>query len=1159
MKVSYTLRNIAAAVLLIAGISLMILSLGHLGVSDTGKSAARIAGKRIDKKLDKLDTYIVRALSQDPSEWLDLGELPEDMVVYRYCSDTLQSWCNEFPLSNDNIKSFSYIPFIANPRIPILSPLADVSEDPVYINMGLGGYIVKAVQQGDVKIIAGIEISNLALNLGQEYSIKELSNDGGAVVRVHDRPLFKINYELLTKRSNVDSGMLFAAMIFIAVAALLFLSTKKSVARLKLTLLVSFIVMLAGYLIGRNIRDSFEVFSPMFYAGNELLYSLGAVVIINLLILVFALCIYMARRDICASLKTRRSRTLFFGIETITIIGIIAYGFITLSSILLNSSGAIGLYKLSSLNLFSIAVYASFLTMFMSIPLLLQTAQPLIVEGYGKKYDALSLGARIVFSTLISALLVISSVTLSLDKEQKRMEVLANRLSFDRDISLELYLRSIEGQIANDMVISALSVFNNTGNTIQSRIRDSYFARNERNYTLSVYVFNPSNNTRAAASQYNSLLNDAEPIADNSRFSYVKRDNGHSYYIGVFMYLVEGSGVSRVLIRLDSRDTRNTKGYAGIFGISPPGKVTLPKGYSYARYENGDLTNYIGNFAYPTRISDFSSASLSEYGLGREISDGYLHYLTVVNDGELAIISRPQVSFLDYLVMVLVLAIVSFLILSILVIGRDKHLTFERSYFRNRLEAVLLISLVATLILIAGVSVFFVYSRNDINMRTIMSDKISSITSMIDAGLTDVQNIRNLDRRTFRDLLERVGNDTNSDISFYTMDGKMLMSTAPMVFERMILGDRLNGKAYGEIVYKNNRYVILKENVGGVHFYSMYAPIFDGNGSQIGIICSPYNEDTFDFEEEAVTHSMTIISLFIVLLLLAMLTVTRIVDRIFKPLIEMSEKIAISDVESLEYIEYDRDDEVSSIVNAYNRMVTELSESTRQLAQAERDKAWSGMARQVAHEIKNPLTPMKLQLQRVIRLKQKNDPSWQERFDEASKVLLDHIDILTDTANEFSTFAKLYTEEASDIVLDKLLKEEIAMFDNKENIQFDYIGLDDIHILGPKPQLTRVFVNLLNNAVQAIEDKEDGRIMVSLRNSNEAGYYDIVFEDNGEGVSEENVSKLFTPNFTTKSAGSGLGLAISRSILERCGAKIHYQRSFALGGACFVIHYPIAE
>ena len=355
--------------------------------------------------------------------------------------------------------------------------------------------------------------------------------------------------------------------------------------------------------------------------------------------------------------------------------------------------------------------------------------------------------------------------------------------------------------------------------------------------------------------------------------------------------------------------------------------------------------------------------------------------------------------------------------------------------------------------------------------------------------------------------------------------------------------------------------------MGNVKFYSMYAPIMNDGGDMIAIICSPYNEDNYDFEEDAVTHSMTIVSLFIVLLLLALLTVSRVVDKMFKPLSEMGRKMNEASINNLEYIVYERDDEVARLVRAYNLMVHDLYNSTRKLTQAERDKAWATMARQVAHEIKNPLTPIKLQIQRLIRMKKNGNPAWADRFDEISVEVLKQIDLLADTANEFSTFAKLYTEEPVEINLDNLLKEEIDLFDSRDNIRFSYMGLDNATVMGPKPQLTRVFVNLINNAVQAIENAQTeaeekglepftGRIVVSLRLSSKDGFYDIVFEDNGPGVSEENRSKLFTPNFTTKSNGTGLGLSICRNILEKCNGEIFYSKSFSLKGACFTVRFP---
>ena len=337
-------------------------------------------------------------------------------------------------------------------------------------------------------------------------------------------------------------------------------------------------------------------------------------------------------------------------------------------------------------------------------------------------------------------------------------------------------------------------------------------------------------------------------------------------------------------------------------------------------------------------------------------------------------------------------------------------------------------------------------------------------------------------------------------------------------------------------------------------------PLMSADGRLVAIMSSPYVEESYDFERDAVMHSMSILAVFLLLFILSRLMESAVLDRVFRPLNVMRQTMKRAGHGELEHIRYERSDEISTLVDAYNRMVDELSESSRQLALAERDKAWSSMARQVAHEIKNPLTPMRLQIQRLVRLKDKGDPSWQEKFDDVSKVLLDHIDILTETSNEFSTFAKLYTEESVSIDIDALLQEEISMFDNRDDVEFRYMGLQGAMISGPKPQLTRVLVNLLNNAVQAVEGQDDARVYVSLRKSSGAdGWYDIVIEDNGPGVSEENVSKLFTPHFTTKNGGTGLGLAISRSVLEKCGATIGYSRSFALGGACFTVRYPAGE
>ena len=1168
MKLPKNITEWFAAALLAAGAVLFISSLRVTQASGDTSSAARRVERMANRRIALLDSYIDKALTQDPSQWLKLDGLPSDFVIYRYCQDTLQSWCNEFPVANDDINQRVYVPFLADPRVGAVSPLLQVTDSLGFYNFGTRWYLAKSAGDAAVRVIAGMEVmddmpvgrttrTNRHLHLPGKYAVRPVSASGGSAVTVEGRSQFKIMLESVTTAGRDSSPMLWLALLLILSAFLFFLSAERSLSRFRMVAIGVLFVMTGFYLWGKFSQTRALIFSPLLYAGGELLYSLGAVILINLTFLWLSLCAYMAREAFWARLNTPAKRSAGTLAGLIIIALELVYSFFALKSIILNSGFSLELYKLSQLSPFCIIVYLSFLTMLMGIPLQFQLLKPAVEKKSGRRFDSFSLTNRVIWSLLMAVYLVTLSGVLGFRKEQDRLGLIANRLAFDRDISLELRLRRVESQIADDMILAALSHFQGTESAIQSRIADFYFSGGDRGYLITVRVYNRYNNTRQAADEFNSILEDGVEIADNSRFLYAKRENGKPYYVGVFFYLSDDDEISRVLVRLESRETLGRRGYAGIFGISSPGQVNLPSGYSYARYSGRDLKAYRGPYPYPTRIDDRLYVQLYGSRSGHFVQDGYTHFMNVVGEGEAVVISRARIGALAYIVAGILVALLTFLMQLLVVLRQPKAPVFQQTYYRSRISWVLLTSLILTLLSMALVSVLFVYSRNEGNRQTVMSDKISSIVTMMQAGLQEAEVSDGDDWQAVHRLVERVGNETGSDITLYSPSGHLLMTTTPMIFDQLMVAERINGTAYYNIIYGNRRHFIQREQLGRQRFYSMYAPLFAENGSMLAILCSPYNEDTYDFEEDAVMHSLTILSLFLLFLLMALFMVSRIVDRMFKPLSEMSQKMANADLGSLEYITYDRDDEISSIVQAYNRMVTELSESSRKLAQAERDKAWSGMARQVAHEIKNPLTPMKLQLQRVIRLKQKGDPAWQERFEEASQVILDHIDILTDTANEFSTFAKLYTEEPTEIALDQLLQEEISMFDNKENIHFDYLGLADVRVRGPKPQLTRVFVNLLGNAVQAIGDAPDGHIVVSLRKSVEDGFYDVVVEDNGPGVSDEHIDRLFTPNFTTKNGGSGLGLAISRSILERCGASITYSRSFTLGGACFTVRYPI--
>ena len=1171
--------------LALLGVSLILLfsSLPFSTGSVDSAGEARKMGRQLAQRMDRLDGYMRGALSEPDESWLELTDMPDDFVVYRYVDDTLRSWCNQFSLKNDDISRRMVYPMFANPKAQYESPLTAVSEEPSLICMGPKWYLVKSLRQEEVEIIGGLEIIdeydsrlpnkvNRRLKLPAKYTIRPLSYSGGTTVELEGRPVFKVMTESLQRNSLRHSAFIWLAFAIFAVAALLFLHNGKTLRRYALVLPCLLAVTAVLYFWGRGITTFNSIFSPAVYADGNILYSLGAVFILNIGIILLVVSTYFVRIDLYRKILESGRKAWLDLVSVLLLLllaGIWVYSVFTVRSIALNSGISLELYKLNELSVYSALVYLFFIALLMMTPLLLQMLRPGLKRWLGVRLDVFSPAVRVVVAVLFSLTMVLVTAIAGFRKEESRQAVWANRLSIDRDIVAELNLRTLERPIERDGVITAIAGMPNSANIILNRITDNYMSRFVTDYDISVFLLNESSSTPEAVEFLKRKMEDGEPVAKGSRFLHFNPAGVHAVYRGLFQYYNAYTGVTQMLVELEPKANKQDKGYSTLLGVAAPGKVLIPSNYDYAKYRNRELVTLKGNYAYPTVLNERQERIIYETDQSRYTQDGFLHFVNRISDEDVILISRPKIKITRYVTGGVFLALLCFMALTLLLVTRRRKpaTVFEKNYFRSRVSSVLVLSLVLTLVVLAGVSVFFVYERNAENLSAMMSDKVNSIRAMLEDACRDAHSTDDLASKDFKDAMETASSTLKSDITLYGPDGKVFDSTTPEIFDRQILGCRANQVAFHNITHEKKRYFIQRERISGKPYTALYAPIFNSEGKMLALLCSPYTEENYDLMMDAVMHFVTILTVFLILLIIARFMIRAIVGKMFKPLELMGKKMSAADVESLEYIRYDSEDEITSLVQSYNRMVGDLTRSTKQLAQAERDKAWSAMARQVAHEIKNPLTPMKLQIQRLIRLKQRNAPDWEEKFDEVSSVVLDHIDILTETANEFSTFAKLYSEEATQIDLDALIREEVSMFDNKDDIDFSYLGLEGARIMGPKPQLTRVIVNLVANAVQAVESRmqeesdrgvepERGKIWVQLRNSTQDGFYDIVVEDNGPGVSAENQPKLFTPNFTTKSSGTGLGLAISRSILERCGATISYSTSFSLGGACFTVRYP---
>lgn len=1128
------------------------------GPANTEKAAAR-AGRILSHRLEKLDSCMHQVARQDGRAWMAPDGLLPEFVLYRYYSDTLQSWCNQFPIHNDDISSVVAVERLSSYRSRVVSPLSEITEVPSFVNYGSKWYIVKRYISGDCTVIGGLEVDDEQSGpsrrkvIGERFSIEPLSYGTGSAVYVSGVPVFKVTSEPSSEGADSNPVMFWFALILFLAGLCLYMFSSRTLRGLIVSSLLLTAVMTMVYIYGRGIGNVSRLFSPTLYADRQFLYSLGAVVIFNLYLTLLACFIYLVREPIGKmAAKRKNGKALLAGFAALSSAGLAFHIIRSFRSIILHSSISLEPFKTPSVSIYTGIVYVSFLALAMAIPLLLRLAAPFLEER-GVKEDIFSLKWRMVWSGIVAVYFVVTSSVLGFRKEESKIEVWSNRLSMDRDIGLEIQLISVEQGIAADQVIRAVSAVAGTSGLVHNRLAEAYLGRVTQENDISVYITDGTSMNSTLSAMFDSRVARASRIAEMSNFFFSRDVVGRGRYTGYFIYPHEDGSYSTMLLCIDPKSNREDRGYLSLLGISGPGRISIPPQYSYAKYSSGKLMTFKGIYPYPTKFPEEFKGGGGHVAMG-----GYIHFCHEISEDESIIISRDRYDWLNYLVELLLLWLISFFIMSAIA-ALPGIKSGEHAYFRTRINAILFTALTLTLVAMSIFSVYFVYRRYEEDLRIEMSSKIDSIISLVQRFTRNARDYRDLQNQDFHGSLEMAANTLGSDITMYSASGKAFMSTTPEVFDRMILGFRLDEHVFRELVETRSRFYINRDRIGDRRFNTMYAPVFGAEGRIVGVISSPFTEQNESLEYDALKHIIAVVTFFLMLILLARFSIQALVDRLFRPLSEMARKMKVSAADNLEYIEYDRDDEISTLVDSYNKMVSDLSASTKALALAERDKAWSEMARQVAHEIKNPLSPMKMQLQMLIRRKASGKPDWQEKFDEASEMILNHIDILAATADDFSTFAKLYSEAPVDIDLDGLLKEEVMMFEGKEGIELTYFGLAGVSVRGPKPQLTRVFVNLLTNAVQAVEGAfpdGGGRIAVSLRKSVEEGFYDIVFEDNGPGVIEENISKLFVPKFTTKSAGSGLGLAISKSVIDRVGGTISYSRSFALGGACFTVKYP---
>ncbi|MEG0890697.1 MAG: ATP-binding protein [Bacteroidales bacterium] len=1169
------------------GITLVLLALSFVVTpkSSTLHNDVNKLEKRIQQRQEILEEYASKAIAYPVDEWIEFNDFPEDMVIYKYNEDTIQSWVNQFPISNDEVDILPlwYRLHYLNSRSLFNTPLAYLGAQEQYVNLGSAWYVVKVYRKDRVKLVTGLLIKteylsnnsvlvskiNPKLGIKRKLMLAPVTFDEGFVVKGNDGSiLFSVidDVSLVYKRS--DNSLRWLAVIFACLTLYSFFYSRRTFKAFFIFAIGLSILRLISFSLSDLLRLDTHLFSPNLYADEGLFSSLGNFLLNNLFVFLIVLALYLLRRRIIIKFNNTKKRTKWVIRICVYIMPLALFTYInyTLNSLINNSSIALELYRLEELSIYSVLAYFSYGLLFIALLLLFQLMIPTL--NIFRHNSILNIKALLVYVFIISLYTLITVSYLGYKKELERSKVWTNKLSVERDIGLELHLRSIENKIILDPINRSIMELPMVAMSfLQSRLDEIYFKGVSQKYEIKIAVCRPNDQLPLVYNggrqyvdcqlYYDNIRNMGTPLADKSNFYFLNNYDGRVNYLGIITYFTQ-SGPVNLYIEFNSRFTKDVMGYpALLFDYKPADNVNMPASYSYAKYIDGRLVIYRGRYNYPMLIS---SDKIKE-GFSTEVKDGYMHFINCASDDNIIIISRATRAVFPYIVSFSYLMLFySALIFIFMRLRRVKkraiRIKLPKNSFRRKITYLLTTSLVVALICMGLGSVWFSINYYNESNRLQMEEKLQTVQSTLADFCKYADQYNDINTPTLFQTMDKMANNTQADINLYDPHGRLIRSTQPELFERYLLASRMNPNAYRQLVKLNKRQVINKEKLAELSYYSLYAPIFNNTGKLIAIANIPYFSRNSDLRGDISSILAAIINVYILLLLAAILGGTVVSNQLSKPLAEISRKMQFMDVsKQVEHINYKNRDELGVLVGAYNKMVDDLEESTKRLAQTEREHAWSEMARQIAHEIKNPLTPMRLSIQHLVRLKQRNIVGWENKFEDVAGSILEQIDILSNTASEFSSFAKFYYEENTIINLYQVLNEQKILFDTRDNIRIAYnYESEGCLIYARKGQIIRVIVNLLSNAVQAVEASGRGYIRISLLQK--GNNYVVSIEDNGDGVKEDDLNKLFKPNFTTKSSGTGLGLAISRNIIEQSSGRIFYSKS-EFGGANFSFELPI--
>lgn len=759
---------------------------------------------------------------------------------------------------------------------------------------------------------------------------------------------------------------------------------------------------------------------------------------------------------------------------------------------------------------------------------------------------------------LLLWVLLLSGLVASVIYEESisRKEIVANEkaseLVSQEDDETKYFMTQVREQIKED--VSAINYMRVPGiglkRLVKERIKKAYLHRYFGAYDIDIMLFDHYGEEIFHKKPYkwwqkNYLRNEYE----RSEGIYFIKDALGSKDAKYFIegdFSVQGNVFGRYVIRLTKQDF-SSKGIVPELLKSNKIEFSDFEKIHYCIVRDGEVKYTIGKLDYNKETEAMFNASSDGY-LYHE--GGVIHSIRKENNDSGVIVSVEQNTFkiwVDNFALHLIILVTIFFG-GILIYTIYRVLSGNSIGILSKVQLYLYISFLVPLVLVSVISLSITRVNYEKKIRSDFEQKVKYLTDVVKSVVTKNPSL-------LENELQKIADYSQTDMSVFDMKGKLRYTTQPLLYNNYMLSKWINSSAYEEIVYNKQKAVFKSEQINIFDYKSMYVAIQNKiSGDPLCIVHFPLFYSQTLLTKSKTIQFTTVLEIFVIVFFIIVILSILTYRTIMTPILFVAEKLnKTSFSENEEPLKWDNDDEIGAIVMGYNSMLGRISDSKRQLEQTQKEKAWRQMAQQVAHEIKNPLTPMKLKLQMMLYKLTGKDESTQKISTDISSIL-EHVNTVSDIATSFSSFAKMPAPKEEIINLKPIIEQEISLFTEQEVKIISNYQESDVLVKTDAKMMGRIISNIFLNAIQAYDDQTVKQIEVTYSKENDNVILSI--QDYGKGIPDEIASKVFLPSFTTKPSGSGIGLDIAKRGIEFSGGRIWFESEEGTG-TTFFIQLPI--